>query len=82
MRAIGMAERALEIMVRRASERETFGKLLLKYDTVQRDVADCRVAIHQARLVVMDAARQMDKVGAKRARLEIAVAKVCRWMGV
>lgn len=76
MRIIGMAEVALEKMVRRLSERTTFGKLLIDQSLWQERIADARIDIEQARLLTLKAADMMDKVGNKVARLEISMIKV------
>lgn len=76
MRIIGMAEVALEKMVRRLSERMTFGKLLIDQSLWQERIADARIDIEQARLLTLKAADMMDKVGNKVARLEISMIKV------
>eukprot|EP00753_Platysulcus_tardus_P010045 PLAT2480.2.p1 GENE.PLAT2480.2~~PLAT2480.2.p1 ORF type:complete len:643 (+),score=318.02 PLAT2480.2:612-2540(+) len=76
MRLIGMAERALEAMCKRALERTAFGKPIAEQGTIQADIAHCRNAIDQARLLTMAAARSMDRVGNRGARAEIAQIKV------
>ena len=76
MRAIGTAERALELLCRRAASREAFGKLLAHNDVVIQNVAKARLQIEQARLLTMKAAYMIDTVGAKAARKEIALIKV------
>ncbi len=76
MRAIGAAERALELMCARAQQRVAFGKPLADQGAVQRDIAECRIEIEQARLLTMKAAWLMDTVGAKGARIEISAIKV------
>lgn len=76
MRAIGMAERALELMCKRAIGREAFGKALARQGVIQDWIAEARVDIEQARLMVLKAAWLMDTVGAKEARTEIAAIKV------
>ncbi|MCP6423606.1 hypothetical protein NL463_30300, partial [Klebsiella pneumoniae] len=72
MRAIGMAERALALMVDRAKNRVAFGKHLSEYANVQDMIADSRIEIDQARLLVYNAAWLIDKHGAKGARTEIS----------
>ncbi len=76
MRAIGAAERALELMCARAQQRVAFGKPLADQGVVQHNVAESRIEIEQARLLTMKAAWLMDTVGAKGARFEIAAIKV------
>ena len=76
MRLIGMAERALEQMCRRAGERETFGRPLATRGVIREFIADSRIDIDQARLLTLMAADRMDKAGNKAARAEIAMIKV------
>ena len=76
MRAIGMAERALELMCARAQMRVAFGKHLADNAAVQQQIAESRIEIEQARLLTMKAAWLMDTVGNKGARFEIAAIKV------
>ena len=76
MRAIGMAERALQLMCMRAQQRIAFGKHLADNNVVQERVAESRIEIEQARLLTMKAAWLMDTVGNKGARFEIAAIKV------
>jgi acyl-CoA dehydrogenase len=76
MRAIGMAERALSLMIKRAMVRETFGSALIKQGVIQEWIATARIEIEQARLLVLKAAWMIDTVGAKGARKEIAAIKV------
>ena len=76
MRAIGMAERALSLMIQRTIGRETFGKELVKQGVIQEWIAQARIDIEQARLLVLKAAWMIDNVGAKGARKEIAAIKV------
>ena len=76
MRAIGMAERALSLMIRRSMVRETFGATLIKQGVIQEWIATARIDIEQARLLVLKAAWMIDTVGAKGARKEIAAIKV------
>ena len=76
MRLIGMAERALEAMCKRATDRVTFGKPLAARGVIREFIADSRMEIDQARLLTLKAADMMDKVGNKVARAEIAMIKV------
>ncbi|MBV7703449.1 acyl-CoA dehydrogenase family protein [Nocardia nova] len=76
MRAIGMAERALELMCRRASTRITFGKPIAANANIQDWIAEARIDIEMIRLLTLKAAYLMDTVGNKEARTEIAAIKV------
>jgi acyl-CoA dehydrogenase len=76
MRAIGMAERALDLMVVRAQHRTAFGKKLSEQGVVQEQIALSRIEIEQARLLILKTAWLIDNVGAKGARSEIAAIKV------
>src|SRR3954471_9689157 len=76
MRLIGMGERALELMCRRALDRTAFGKPLADQGVVQDWIAESRVRIEQARLLVLKAAWLMDTVGNKGAHTEIQAIKI------
>ena len=76
MRAIGLAERALEMTCKRALSRRPFGKPLADQGVMIERIAESRIRIDQSRLLVMHAAWRMDEVGNKEARREIAEIKV------
>ncbi len=76
MRLIGLAERALEKMCKRVKSRVTFGRPISEQTVTQERIADARIAIDQARLLVLNAAWRMDTVGNKEARKDIAMIKV------
>jgi len=76
MRAIGAAERALEMMCQRANTRIMFGEPLAKKQFVQDMIATSRIEIDQARLLTLYAAWKMDTVGKKEARQAISMIKV------
>jgi len=76
MRTIGAAERALELMVKRAMSREAFGKPVIKHSIWEHRIAKARIDIESARLLTLKAAWMMDTVGNKVARGEIAMIKV------
>jgi len=76
MRNIGVAERALELMCKRANTRWAHGSLLADKANVQQWIADSRIEIDSARLAIMHAAWKIDTVGKREARQEIAMIKV------
>ncbi|MGQ0849271.1 MAG: acyl-CoA dehydrogenase family protein [Actinomycetota bacterium] len=76
MRAIGAAERCFEMMCRRAKARVAFGKPLAEQGVIQEWIADSRMKIDQARLLVLKTAWLIDHFGTKGARVEIAAIKV------
>jgi acyl-CoA dehydrogenase len=76
MRAIGLAERALEMMCDRARQRVTFGKPIAEHGMIRQMIAQSRIEIDEARLLTLHAARMMDRQGNKAARKEIAMIKV------
>jgi acyl-CoA dehydrogenase len=76
MRAIGAAERAVELMCKRAVNREAFGSTLAEKQFVQDFIAKSRIEIDQARLLTLYAAWQMDTVGKREARQAISMIKV------
>ncbi|MEU9254721.1 acyl-CoA dehydrogenase family protein [Streptomyces sp. NPDC048270] len=76
MRLIGMAERAIELMCRRAVERTAFGKPLAAQGVVQNWIADARVTVEQLRLLVLKTAWLMDTAGNRGAHTEIQAIKI------
>jgi acyl-CoA dehydrogenase len=76
MRLIGLAERALEMMCRRTRARVTFGKPIAEQTVTLERIAEARILIDQARLLVLDTARRMDDEGNKVAAKQIAMIKV------
>ncbi|HEY7069152.1 MAG TPA: acyl-CoA dehydrogenase family protein, partial [Acidimicrobiales bacterium] len=76
MRAIGVAERALETMCRRVRSRTAFGKPLSDQGVIQEWIADSRIEIEQVRLLVLKTAWLMDTVGNQGARIEVSAIKV------
>jgi len=76
MRLIGQAERALELMCKRASSRVAFGKPIAAQTVTQERIAEARCKIDMARLLTLKAAWMMDTAGNKVARTEIAMIKV------
>jgi len=76
MRCLGAGERALELMVRRAGERSAFGGPLARQGVIREWIAESRLALEQARLLVLKTAWLIDTVGVKQAATEIAAIKV------
>jgi acyl-CoA dehydrogenase len=76
MRLIGLAERALELMCRRATQRVAFGRPVSDQGVTRERIAEARCEIEQARLLTLKAAWMMDKAGNKAAQAEIAMIKV------
>src|ERR671931_356386 len=76
MRAVGMAERALDMMCRRTASRSTFGRPIIEHGVVQRWISEARVKIEQVRLLVLKTAWLMDTVGNRGARIEVSAIKV------
>jgi len=76
MRQIGVAERALELMCKRSMSRVAFGKRIADHDVTLERIAEARIKIDQARLLVLHAAYMMDTVGNKAAKQAIAEIKV------
>lgn len=76
MRTVGLAERVLEIMCERATQRVAFRKKLYEHEAVAHWIAESRIAIEQIRLLTLKAAHKIDTVGSAAARKEIAMIKV------
>src|ERR1700756_6072060 len=76
MRAIGMAERALELLCQRADSRVTFGSPLSDRANIRDWIAEARIEIEKSRLLILKTAWLMDTVGNKPAKTEIAAIKV------
>ena len=76
MRAIGVAERALELMCKRLDSRVAFGKKISEQGVWRERIAESRIRIDMARLLTLKAASMMDTVGNKKAQAEIAMIKV------
>ena len=76
MRLIGLAERALELMCRRATKRVAFGRTIAEQGVTRERIAEARCMIDQARLLTLKAAWMMDVAGNKTAKAEIAMIKV------
>lgn len=76
MRAIGAAERCFELMVQRAQARTAFGKTLAEQGVVRDWIAESRMMIEQARLLVLKTAWMIDNVGVSAARVEVSAIKV------
>jgi len=76
MRNVGVAERLLERICKRLSSRVAFGKPISEQSIWLERIANCRIMIDQARLLVLNAADKMDRLGNKAARREIAMIKV------
>jgi acyl-CoA dehydrogenase len=76
MRLVGLAERALELMCRRTLGRVAFGRPIADQGVTRERIAEARILIDQARLLVLNAAGTMDRLGNKRALKEIAMIKV------
>ncbi|MGD9952483.1 MAG: acyl-CoA dehydrogenase family protein [Burkholderiales bacterium] len=76
MRSIGAAERALEMMCKRATQRVAFGRTVAEQGVTRERIAEARIMIDSARFLVLHAAWKMDKAGNKEARKEIAMIKV------
>jgi acyl-CoA dehydrogenase len=76
MRAIGAAERCLDLMVQRSQARTAFGRPLAEQGVIREWIAEARIRIEQARLLVLKTAWMIDDAGVKAARTEIAAIKV------
>lgn len=78
MRCIGVCERAMNLILSRAADpsRKPFGKQLRQHDLFLSQIAELRIEIEAARLLVLNAADMIDRVGAKGAMRQIAMAKV------
>ena len=76
MRLIGLSERVLELMCRRAKERVAFGRPVADQTVTLERIAESRIAIEQARLLTMHCAKKMDEEGNKAAKAEIAMIKI------
>uniref|UniRef100_A0A669D0W7 Acyl-CoA dehydrogenase family member 11 n=1 Tax=Oreochromis niloticus TaxID=8128 RepID=A0A669D0W7_ORENI len=76
MRAVGLAELALELLCQRAATRHTFGKKLYQHEVIAHWIAECRLMIEQTRLLTLNAAHALDTLGSRAARKEIAMIKV------
>ncbi|KAE9598916.1 putative acyl-CoA dehydrogenase/oxidase, protein kinase [Lupinus albus] len=76
MRLIGAAERGMQLMAQRAINRKTFGKFIAQHGSFLSDMAKCRINVEMTRLLVLEAADQLDKHGNKKARGILAMAKV------
>lgn len=76
MRSVGAAQRALDMMCKRANERIAFGKPLIKQQSVREDIAISACQIEQARLMTLKAAQRMDTAGNKAAKDLIAMIKI------
>lgn len=76
MRLIGAAERGMQLMAERAVSRKVFGKFIAQHGSFLSDLAKCRIEVEKTRLLVLEAADQLDRFGNKKARGIIAMAKV------
>ncbi|KAF7198681.1 acyl-CoA dehydrogenase family member 11-like [Nothobranchius furzeri] len=76
MRAVGLAEHALELLCQRAASRQTFGKKLHQHEVVAHWIAESRLMIEQTRLLTLYAAHSLDTLGSRAARKQVAMIKV------
>uniref|UniRef100_A0A672S348 Acyl-CoA dehydrogenase family member 11 n=1 Tax=Sinocyclocheilus grahami TaxID=75366 RepID=A0A672S348_SINGR len=79
MRAVGLAEWALELLCQRAAHRQAFGKRLYQHEVVAHWIAECRIAISQSRLLTLHAAHTLDTQGNKAARKQKNM-KLIKWV--
>ena len=75
MRWIGISEKAFELMCKRAIDRKLGNGVLADKQTIQNWIAECRAEINAARLMVLDAAAKIDKLGTRKAKVEISTIK-------
>jgi alkylation response protein AidB-like acyl-CoA dehydrogenase len=76
MRAIGMAEKALELAIKRGKSRVAFGRPIIEIGGNKERIAQARMAIEQARLLTLQAAWKIDNLGVKNAMVDISAIKV------
>lgn len=76
MRLIGMGNRALQLCLERVKSRHSFGKRYDDHQTIRFDIAQSRIELDAARLVVLDAAKSLDEMGNKAARGKVSAAKI------
>ncbi|KAJ0033938.1 hypothetical protein Pint_24468 [Pistacia integerrima] len=76
LRLIGAAERGMQLMAQRALSRKVFGKFIAEHGSFLSDIAKCRIEVERTRLLVLEAADQLDRLGNKKARGTLAMAKV------
>lgn len=76
MRLIGVAQRSLELMAKRVSEREAFGRPISKFSSIRQEIARSACAIEQARLLTLSAADRIDRHGIKAAKQLVAMIKI------
>ena len=77
MRLIGAAQRALDMMCERVTQRATFGKKIMQYSSIRQDIAKSRCEIEQARLLTLATADKIDRFGIKAAKDMVAMIKIC-----
>jgi len=76
MRLVGMAQRSINLMCKRANERVAFGRNLIKFSSIRQEIAKSECEVQQARLLTLAAADKIDKFGAKEATNLIAMIKI------